>query len=88
MNSADAQMTDATDCSLVSGHNIENLTHLLEQRLTEINTSVSMGISEIKAELNNQMHTILVAIPRQPIQSINPVSIGAGYSTLEATTAY
>jgi hypothetical protein len=88
MDSVDAQMIDATDCSLISGHSIENLKHILEHRLIEINTSVSIGISEIKAELNDRMQTILIAIPRQPMQNGNPVSIRAGNSWLHITTAY
>jgi hypothetical protein len=88
MADSDSHMPDATDSSLASDHSMDNLKCILELRLQEINNSVSTGFSEIKAELNNKVQTIMVAIPKPPTQRSNPVSIGARQSPLQVKTAY
>lgn len=77
MDSVDAHMTNGPDCSVVSGQNIDTLKQILEQSLRDINATLAKGVHEIKAELSDQVQTILISIPRQPAQSNNPVSIEA-----------
>jgi hypothetical protein len=58
-------MTGGIEGSSSSVQSLDSLKQTLEQSLSEINKSISMGIREIKTDLSDQVQTILIAIPRQ-----------------------